>query len=192
MIRRFFFPILLALAAFSASAQSLTSAQLVTLKAFINTNPAWAVLPLSNAAGQLIADALNASAAPSFIVERTSLTKHEIITGTSSTGSTFNWAGAGYITRAQGEREAFNAMFNSTGSVDPSRPAIKAAFADIFSGTGNALANRNHILALSKRPASVVEKLFATGTGTDASPATLVFEGTLSGDLVVQARELQP
>ena len=63
------------------------------------------------------------------------------------------------------------------------------AFADIFSGAGG-LANRTHIIALSKRSATVAEKLYATGTGTDAAPAKLVFEGAVAGDDVVQAREL--
>lgn len=191
MIRRIFTAALLMACALGAVAQqNLTPAQLVTLKAFINTNPAWVALPLTNAAGQMIADELNALASPAFVVERTVLTKHEIITGTSSGGTTFAWAGAAYITRSQGERDAFREMFNSTGSVNPSLPSIKAAFLDIFSGAGG-LPNRTHIIALSKRRASLVEKLFATGTGTDAAPATLVYEGVLPGDMVVQARELQ-
>lgn len=190
MIRRIAFAILLFACAIGAHAQNLTPAQLVVLKAFIGTNPAWVALPLSNASGQVIADELNALAAPAFVVERTVLSKHEILTGTSSTGTTFAWAAGAYITRSQGERDAFREMFNSTGTVNPSLPSIKAAFADIFSGAGG-LPNRSHITALSKRRASVVEKLFATGVGSDASPATLVYEGVLPGDMVVQARELQ-
>lgn len=168
---------------------ALTAQQLLTLKAFIAQNPAWSALPMTNLAGQQIADELNTPATPAFIVERTTLSMHEIITGTSSAGSTFGWAGAGYISRTQGERDAFNRMFNSTGTVNPSLPSIKAAFADIFSGAGG-LPNRNHIAALSKRSATVAEKLYATGTGSDASPAKLVFEGDVAGDDVVQAREL--
>jgi hypothetical protein len=168
---------------------SLSPAQKATLKAAILADGALASLPMTNAAGQVIADAFNLNAVPAFIVERTSLSRHEILTGTSSTGSTFAWAGGAYITRAQGERDAFREMFNSTGSVNPSLASIKAAFADIFSGAGGA-GNRAHITALSKRNATRAEKLYATGTGTDANPATLVFEGSLTFDDVVQAREL--
>ena len=37
--------------------------------------------------------------------------------------------------------------------------------------------NRTHITAMSKRKATRLEKIFATGTGTLASPGTLVVEG---------------
>lgn len=119
---------------------------------------------------------LDTPANPVFVVERTSITRHEILTGTSSTGSTFQWAGAGYITRSQGERDAFREMFNSTGTVNPSLPSIKAAFNDIFSGAGGA-SNRAHITAMSKRSATFLERVFVTGTGTDAVPGSLVVEG---------------
>jgi len=84
--------------------------------------------------------------------------------------------GGANITRSQGERDAFREIFNSTGTVNPSLASIKAAFADIFSGTGGAV-NRTHITAMSKRKANRLEKIFATGTGTLASPGTLVVEG---------------
>lgn len=48
----------------------------------------------------------------------------------------------------------------------------------IFSGTGGAL-SRPKLLTLAKRLATRAEKLFATGPGTDPSPATLTFEGAI-------------
>ena len=111
-----------------------------------------------------------------FIVTKTSLSRHEILTGISDEGTTFTWTGGAYITRSQGERDAFREIFNSTGTVNPSLASIQAAFADIFSGTGGAV-NRTHITAMSKRRANRLEKIFATGTGTLASPGTLVVEG---------------
>lgn len=167
----------------------MTPQQLVTLRAFIAANPTWAAMPMSNTSGSIIAAELNANSNPAFIVERTSVTRHEILTHPS-----FDWASAGgYIARSAGERDAFRDMFNSTGTVNPSLSGIKAAFTNIFSGGGaGAVANRALIVALSKRTATVAEKLFAAGpgTGADNSPATLVFEGVVTGDEVVQAREL--
>jgi hypothetical protein len=132
--------------------------------------------------------ALNTVAAPAFIVRRTSVSRHEILTGTSAVGTTFTWTGAAYITRSQGERDAFREIFNSTGAVNPGLPSIVAAFNDIFSGAGGA-PNRTHIDAMSKRSATRGEKIFATGVGTDASPATLTFEGNLVYQDVQAARE---
>lgn len=137
-----------------------------------------------------VARLVNLNTAPAFIVNRTSLTRHELITGTSPTGTTFTWGGAtgGYINRSQGERDAFREMFNSTGAVNPGQTNIQTAFNDIFSGAGaGAVANRAHILAFSKRTATVAERMLATGTGSDASPGTLTFEGKVTIDDVGRA-----
>lgn len=173
----------LALCSLAAGAQTLTPQQRATLAADIAANPALVALRDSGNLGGL-AGHYNALASPAFAVERTSLSRHEILTAVSSTGSTFAWAGAGYITRSQGERDAFREMFNSTGSVNPSLPSIKAAFSDIFSGAGGAT-NRAHIAALAKRQATRFEKLFASGTGSDASPATL---GADAGGAVIEGQ----
>lgn len=167
---------------------SLTSDQLATLAAHIraNTNPA-VVQALANGADNAIASLYNLPAAPAFYVKRTTLSRHEILTGTSDDGTTFAWAGGAYITRSQGERDAFREMFNSTGTVNPSLPSITAAFNDIFSGAGGA-GNRTHIVAMSRRTANVVEKaLVVSGLGTKADPAVAGFEGSITADDVAAA-----
>lgn len=119
----------------------------------------------------------------SFIVWRTSVSKNEYQTSTGpNTGTTFDWSGTGgYIARSAGERDAWNSMFSATGSVNPSRANVIAAFNDIFSGTGaGAVANRALLVDLSKRYATFAEKILATGTGTLASPGQMVFEGSIS------------
>jgi len=64
----------------------------------------------------------------------------------------------------------------SSGWQNPTRADRRAAFDQIFSGAGGAI-TRAALAALWRRPASLVESLFTTGTGTDASPATLGWEG---------------
>lgn len=158
----------------------MTPAQLTTLKAFILSQQDLA--PLTSGTGTdygAIANALNATAAPDYWVYKPTLTRHEVLTGTGPDGTTFAWAGAGYITRSQGERDAFREMFNSTGTVNPALPSIQAAFADIFSGAGGA-SNRTHIQGMSRRKATRVEKAFATGAGTTGAPSALGFEGAVS------------
>jgi hypothetical protein len=69
----------------------------------------------------------------------------------------------------------------SSGGVNPSLANRRVFFDDIFSGAGGTN-TRAMLLTLWKRLCREVEKVFATGTGSDASPATLAFEGTVSGN----------
>lgn len=167
----------------------LTTAQKATLKAAIVANPAWNAFPVSGDGPAELAGVLNGIALPDFIVSRSTLSRHDILTGTSIELTVFAWAAGAYITRSQGERDAFREMFNSTGSVDPRLSSITAAFADIFSGTGGA-GNRAHIASMAKRRATYGERILSTGTGTLLAPATLGFEGNLLASDVVDARNL--
>lgn len=161
----------------------MTPAQLQTLRDHINATPA--LLALYNAGDRAgLADAYNAEASPAWYGKKTALSRHDIITGASDDGTTFTWAGAAYIGRTQGERDAFREMFNSTGTVNPSLPSIAAAFSDIFSGAGGQT-NREHINAMGRRKLNRVEKLFSTGLGTKANPATVTFEGSVTPELFI-------
>jgi hypothetical protein len=177
--------LLLGLPAFAA----LSPSQLTTLKAAIVGNPTWNALPNNDDGNETLASILNGTAAPDFIVNKTTLSRHDILTGTSLAATTFTWTGGAYITRSQGEREAFREIFNSTGTVDPRLPSIVAAFADIFSGPGG-LTNRTHIAEMSKRKATFAEKILATGTGTLVAPANMSFEGKLTSTDVASARNM--
>lgn len=152
----------------------MTPAQIATLRTVVMAEPG---LAAARQAGNdaAIAAWCNALASPAFVVYKSVLSRHDIITGTSTTGTTFAWAGAAYITRSQGERDAFREMFNSTGTVVPSLSSIQGAFADIFSGAGGA-GNRAHIDAMSRRSATRAEKALSTGTGTTLAPAILGYE----------------
>lgn len=157
----------------------MTPAQLQTLKTFINQNPAWAALPLNQTSAQFIADALNLNASPSFTAWKSNVTLPE-------TALAFNGAEFASVTSANHSRLQTIAQYYS-GGYNASSADIRAMWNDIMSSKTLTLAS---LLALWKRFATVVEKLFATGTGSDASPATLSFEGLLSADTVAQAREL--
>lgn len=186
MLRSLF--LLLLLAPLYALA-ALSPAQLTTLKAAIVANPTWDAIPNNDDGNDTLAAILNGTAVPDFIVNKSVLSRHDILTGTSLAGTTFTWTGGAYITRSQGEREAFREIFNSTGSVDPRLPSIVAAFADIFSGAGG-LTNRTHIAEMAKRKATFAEKILATGTGTIVSPAAMSFEGKLTATDVASARNM--
>ena len=163
----------------------LTTQQLTTLKAAILADQALVPLtsgPTTDFNG--LVTAMSVDASPDFWVYKTSLSRHDILTATSVDGTTFAWAAGAYITRSQGERDAFREMFNSTGTVNPSLASIQAAFADIFSGAGGA-GNRAHIAAMSRRKANRTERVFATGVGSTAAPGSLVVEGNITlGDVL--------
>lgn len=155
----------------------LTGPQLATLKADVAANTATIDL----------AAWYNGLFSPDFWVWR----KDELTNSTSIDGTTFSWVGTGFITRSQGERDAWREMFNGTNSVNPSLAQVRTAFGDIFSGaTAPAPANRTHLLTVARRKATRAEKLFATGTGSTASPATMAAEGAISGADVTNARNL--
>lgn len=167
----------------------LTSSQLATLKADIEADATLNAKPKTADASYEIAAVYNAAAAPDFWVWRTSVTKEELTNSVSVDGTTFNWTGAGFIARSQGERDAWRELFSRGGAVDPSKANVRQAFADIFSGTtAPAPANRTHLQTVARRKATRAEKLFATGTGSTASPATMSFEGRITPDDVQAAR----
>ena len=148
---------------------SLTTAQRAAIKADIQATPALNTMYMDGNLGGL-ADAYNAAASPAFTVWKTSVP-------IAAVGQAFNgaeWAG---MTSANHTRLQTVAQY--CGTVNPSLPGIRAMFDDIWSGAGGTN-TRAALLALWKRTATRAEKLFATGTGSDAVPATLTFEGSLS------------
>lgn len=153
----------------------LTTAQLATLKADILVNfPSVA----NNDDGHFaIAAAYNLLASPAWTVWKTSLETKAVF-------DALEWTA--FIARSTGERDAFGLMMRD-GVIDPSRSNIRQGINDIFSGPGGAT-QRASLVALAKRFAARAEKLFSTGTGTDAVPATMTFEGNLSYSDVSAAR----
>jgi hypothetical protein len=167
----------------------LTSGQLTTLKADIQADGTLNSFPNNPDGNTAIATAYNLASSPDFWVWRTRVTRSEYVNEASVDATTFNWTGTGFITRSQGERDAFRELFNHTGSVNPSLPNVRQAFTDIFSGgTAPAPANRTHMATVSRRKATRGEKLFSTGTGSTAVPAVMAFEGALTFEDVAAAR----
>jgi hypothetical protein len=159
----------------------LTSAQKAIVKADILAQPDLSAIQQGSDGSFIIADLYNLNASPDFWVWKSKLSRGEVVNDVGPEGTSFAWTGSGYITRSQGERDAFREIFNHTGTCNPSLVNVRNAFNDIFSGgTAPAPANRAHIAAVSRRKASRLEKLLATGTGSTASPAVLTFEGLVS------------
>lgn len=157
---------------------ALTTAQQATLKTFVEADSTLNAFPHNSDGAFAIAEALKADALPDFVVWRTSVREQEFTDDTSSEGTTWSWPA--FIARSVGEQTGWNAMFRN-GSINAAKANVRQAFTDIFSGAQNsAPAQRTHCAAIAKRKANRLEKLFATGTGSTASPATMAVEGSLS------------
>jgi hypothetical protein len=155
----------------------MTPAQLSTLKAAIlaETDPAFvAFRTVRNDDGMA---AFYNTSVPAFIVWKSSVTKNEV-------GKAFVASAMAAITAGNNDKLAAFAAYNET--IYPSRADQRQFFDDIFSVAAGAT-TRAALLVLWKRSANRVEKLFATGTGSDASPGTLTFEGSISAQDVSDA-----
>lgn len=167
---------------------TLTAAQKATFKA--NVLSVLGSTGLDNL--DLIVTTYNADASPAFWVWKTSVSRDALLNDVSPDATSFNYVGNGFVLRTASEILAFESMFDKDGNTNPSRANVRAGFAAIFSGTGNAAANVTHLQAMARRLSKRYERLFTTGTGSTASPGLLgvggdgkSIEGTLtSSDLV--------
>lgn len=148
----------------------LTQAQLVTLKADIiaASDPECVALeaePTHPDRAFAVALLYNALASPSWTIWKKRVGIGDIavkINGTELAGlSSLNH------TRFQ----TIVSLTNAAGGLDPSLTDQRQFFDDIFSGAGGAT-TRASLLVLWKKLGTRLEKLFSTGTGSDASPAT--------------------
>lgn len=146
----------------------LTTAQKITLKADIIAKQAVGQPLFGITDEQAIAAHYSALAVPAFVCYKSNVTIGE-------TGKKFNGAEWATMTSANHSRLQTIAQWLPAG-YNPTLQDIRDMFDDVWSGKPLTLAA---LLALWKRNARVLEKLFATGTGTDLSPATFVVEGSI-------------
>jgi hypothetical protein len=157
----------------------LTNAQLGILKTAIASDPALAAQPMNSDGNFAIAVAMNILANPVFKVWKTLVTLPEV--GDNTVATELAGLTSLNLTRLQ------TILMFSPGGLNPSLADRRDFFDDVYSGAGGAQ-TRAKLLALWKRSATRAEKLFATGTGSDAVPATLTFEGFLTYQDVELAR----
>lgn len=155
----------------------LTNAQLQTLKADIAADPVFSAYP-PNTHAEEIATAYNLPAVPDWVVWRTSVNAAEwraaIIGG----------GGATQLDALTASKR--DSLFWAVDNVlNPSNANVRAALDD-FCGSQNTL--KAAIQAVQKRTSTRAEKLFSTGTGSTASPATMGFEGRLTYQDIEAAR----
>jgi len=163
-----------------------TTAQLTALKADLAANAATVAIngmatainavPHGTANAQAVADWYNLPAAPAFTVWRTDVSKDEV-------NGAVDWTEV--VALATNPLLAFQ-LLKDQSKVNASQASIRAAFGAIFPAATKPNSNAG-LLAVARRSATNAEKLFATGTGTTGSPATMGFEGALTAQDVLNA-----
>lgn len=159
----------------------LTLAQQQALKADILADAVLAAIPNTPDGAFAVADAYNLVASPAFIVWKTNVTAAEIMQ------NGFDWTRVDNL--AVGKARVWEWMFQF-GYINAAKPNVRAGIDQVWVGTAADLAVRAAVYVHCKRSATRAEKLFATGTGTDATPATMSFEGRLTYQDVLDARAL--
>ena len=154
----------------------LNDTQLVTLRAAIDADP---VLVQAISAGSInvVVNAFNALASPAFRVWRSDVRQSEI-------ASAFVWTEIDALTN--GKARIWEWMRLSE-TLNCGIANIRQGLNDAFASAANTKAA---VLAVIKRDAKRGEKLFATGTGSEGSPGTLVFIGQITDSDVEKAMRL--
>jgi len=151
----------------------LTTSQKQIVATFIAANPVWAALPKNSDTAFFLAEELNKVDPSNFIVWRTSVPQDEI------TQNGFDWVQVDNLT--VGKARIWDWLFsNSTRTINPSKVNVRAGITECWKGTAALVAVATAVFVHCKRPATVVERLLATGTGTTASPANMTYESPIS------------
>lgn len=159
----------------------LSSAQNALMKAAILADPALAAQPPNSDGDTAVAIALNTVAVPVFIVWRSSVTQDEI----SQNG--FTWTEVDNL--SVGKARIWEWLFaNTAAAFNPSKANVRAGIIECWSGTAGKVAVQAAVFVHCKRSGTRGEKILATGTGTDLSPAVMGFEGPLRYQDIEAAR----
>jgi hypothetical protein len=160
---------------------SLQLAQYAALKSYIQNDATLNAFPNTPDGNFEVARLLNLDAAPAFVVWKSSIP-------TSALSTTLSYVAIGALTTNNQQQLQIFIQLNPQ-NFNPSLDA-RSFFTTTFAGAlaGGGQATRDALDALYRRNCSVIEKIYATGTGTTVSPATLVFEGKVSITEVQSAR----
>ena len=151
---------------------ALNAQQLVTFRAalYAETDPEFVGYRTAGQAAPMT-EWWNRESSPLKIVWRTSVSNEEI-------GDAMNGTEVAGLSSLNMQRAQMLANY-SNGTQNPSRFDRRDAFDRIFSAAGGQN-TRAALAVVWRRTCNRVESLFAVGVGSDATPATLDYEGTVS------------
>ena len=146
----------------------LTDAQKVTIKADILAN-ADTLAAYNNGNLDALEKLYNAEAAPAFVVWKTGVTPAEY-------RDAIVWTEVDALTVGKARIWEWITQ-NMTAPINAASVNVRQGLLDCWASNTT---TRTQLTAAAKRNASRIEKLFATGTGSTASPATMVVEGPIT------------
>lgn len=179
----------------------LNTAQSATLRAFIQADPVYSLLPVTANSAETIANDMALNASPDFFVWRTTTPVSDIqdaviwanFTPANPTAAVDLLTGQNvlnWILACQGKQFNLQLLLSTTSfssqGVATGRANIRSGLQDCLSSipSGSAGATRsggwNAVQLVIQRKANKLEKLFSTGTGSSASPASMAVDGRLS------------
>jgi hypothetical protein len=149
----------------------MTPAQNLIIKSYIASVPELAALPNDTDGAYAMTPVFNALAAPDFIVWKTSVNPDDIMR------NGMDWTRVDNLTI--GKARIWD-WLTRLGAFNPSKVNVRAGIDAAWVGSAADLAVRAQVYTHCKRAATLIEKLLATGTGSNAVPAALGFEGAIS------------
>lgn len=155
----------------------LTSAQLLQLQNYIASVPALANAPAGSDGAFFIAAEMNKPASPAWTIWKTSVSIQLLLQ------EGLVWTEVDNLT--VGKARIWDWM-SRMGSINPSSPNIRAGLTEAFSQSPLTTANS---VPLLKKTATVAQKLFSTGTGSNGSPATIA--SNLSADFELTYQDVE-
>lgn len=160
--------VMLGLTGLCAQAQSLTQQQRTALAADIAADPALAALKAQGNLGGL-AGAYNMQAVPGWTAWRTAVPIDDIMR------NGMDWARVDNL--SNGKARIWDWM-GRLGALDCSKPNVRAGIDATWVGTAADLAVRATVYVHCKRTTTRFERLFSSGAGSDAEPATFGVDAT--------------
>jgi hypothetical protein len=147
-------------------------AQLTALKVAVLADPALVAVGRNDTE---LARLLNLPT--TFVVWRTSISRRDC------QAQGFDWTQADNLTT--GQARIWDWLFDGDSqTMNPSEPGKRAGISECWKGTAAKVANATFVLGRCKRFATRAEQILGSGTGTEGTPATLGFEGSVGiGDI---------
>ena len=143
---------------------ALSQQQLTAIKAVIDGDEALSSQPNNSDGAFAIAAALNQTASPASVVWRTNVTRREVLQ------NGFDWTRLDNL--SVGKARVWSDIFVD-GAMNPSKANVRQGIESVWVGTSADLAVRAAVYVHCKRNASRAQKALSTGTGSDATPATM-------------------
>ncbi len=180
---------------------TLSISQRAILKADIDADPTFASLPNTNANADLIVSAYNSFFSPDWFAWQTKCPVSDIYDAIQWANMTPSDAPDGtalYTNRAlfcQAKQISVQIMLQGRDIINCSKLTLQAGLQDALtgyvSGASGAVKSGGWVAvrAVMQRKATRAEKLFASGTGTAATPGFFTFEGKINQDDVTSARD---